>query len=97
MSLEDFGCANQGPNLEITSLRFHPGDRRLADTEQSGKLGLREPASRTKGNEVLLDAHFGEPLLDARGQVGVPREGMGEPLVERFRDYFSFHRAQSWI
>jgi hypothetical protein len=86
LSLEDLGCANQGPDLEITSLRLHLRDRRLADTEKPGELGLREPAPLAKRNEVLLDAHPGEPLLDARGQVGVPREGVGEPTVERFRD-----------
>ena len=85
MSIEDLRGAGQGPDLEVATLRLHLRDRWLADPEKPGELGLRESALFAQSDEVLLDAHFGEPLLDASGQIRIFRERVGEPGAEGVR------------
>jgi hypothetical protein len=58
--------SGQRPDLKVSSSCFHFGNGGLAYTQHLAKLGLRQTALFAKGDQILLDAHFGESFRHTR-------------------------------
>jgi len=55
----------------------------MADAEHLAKLGLRQTAPFAKGDEILLDTHFGKSLRHARVESRILQQRTLQPLFKR--------------